>query len=413
LADGSGNLSGRFLGIGFLSFIIMRIGENFPVILRTNRIISIFVKQFFCMFHTILTLAYTIPGIYLFIRIWQLFIKKEDRVFYIFTFLLLFLVYPLSNILEDVAPDIAKVAEKVSDYLLPFYLYMFLLILLTDTLLLLNKLVRVIHIGVIRSTVFTYRYLAVIAFLSSGIVIAGIINFNSIRTTEYRITLPQKSSELKKLRIAFVSDFHLEQDVPERFVGNFIRKIKEINPDILLYGGDIVEGSGEGLSTFETMLREINTNYGSYGALGNHDRIRNFYDNFFSRSGIILLRDSLVVINNSFIIAGRIDNPNRRDEANALVADIPDLPVIMIDHRPTDFENISRTETDIVFSGHTHKGQLFPINLYMRRIYELTHGHLLKRNTHFIVSSGIRLWGPRVRTTGKSEIVVAEITLNP
>jgi hypothetical protein len=144
--------------------------------------------------------------------------------------------------------------------------------------------------------------------------------------------------------------------------------------------------------------------------LGNHDRIRNFKDNFFTRAGIILLRDSVVTAGNSFTLIGRKDSRgNMKSIAELTVAAPDDLPVIVIDHRPTDIDQISRSSTDISFSGHTHNGQLFPINFYMRSLYELSHGHLRKGNTNFFVSSGIRLWGPPVRTTGKSEIVVVEV----
>ena len=90
---------------------------------------------------------------------------------------------------------------------------------------------------------------------------------------------------------------------------------------------------------------------------------------------------------------------------------MPDsFPVILIDHRPTEIEQISKTSADVVFSGHTHNGQLFPINLITRRIYELSYGYMRKGKTHFFVSSGIRLWGPLVRTTAKSEIMVIDIS---
>lgn len=361
------------------------------------------------MFHTILTLSYTVPGIYLFIRIWQLFIEKKYIWRYVFIFGLLFSVYPLSNMFEDRAPGIALIAQKVSDYLLPFFLYLFLAVLVTDILLILNRMLRLVAREKISEHTFRKRYFAIILALSAIIVAGGIINFNTIRTTTYDITADRRSSNLDKLRVAFVSDFHLDGSVPDRFVESFIRKVGEVNPDILLYGGDIVEGSGENLDDFERMIGNIETKYGSYGALGNHDRIRNFGNNFFTRAGISLLRDSVVVIDNSFIVAGRNDSRNNRMEATELIIDLPDLPVIMVDHRPTDYDGINKTATDIVLSGHTHKGQMFPINLYLNNLYELIYGHIKKEGTHFIVSSGIRLWGPRVRTTGKSEIVVLNI----
>jgi predicted MPP superfamily phosphohydrolase len=71
---------------------------------------------------------------------------------------------------------------------------------------------------------------------------------------------------------------------------------------------------------------------------------------------------------------------------------------------------VSKTRADVQLSGHTHNGQLFPINLITGKVYELSWGYMKKGNTNFFVTSGIRLWGPPVRTTGKSEIVVINIT---
>lgn len=72
-------------------------------------------------------------------------------------------------------------------------------------------------------------------------------------------------------------------------------------------------------------------------------------------------------------------------------------------------QEVSRTEADVQFSGHTHNGQMFPINLITRCVYKLSWGYKKIRNTHFFVTSGLRLWGPPVKTAGKSEIVLVEI----
>ncbi len=363
------------------------------------------------MFHTILTLSYLIPGIFLFFRILKLFIPVKYRWTYVLIFAVLFAIYPVSRSIDDANSVAAIILEKISGYLLPFYLYLFLLVLLTDIILIINRVSGSNSRERIRRSICSYRYLSILITLSVIIVIAGIINFNTIRTTAYHLKTPSEKSDLQKLRIAFVSDFHLEWNVSRPFVRKFIDRIVEIQPDILFYGGDIIEGSGNNITDLETMLGSIKPKFGVYGVPGNHDRITDFRNNFFTRAGIILLRDSIVKINNSLIVAGRKDSRNSRKDAAEMVKGISDLPVIMLDHRPTDFTNISATETDLVFSGHTHAGQLFPINLYLKSIYELSHGHLQKGNTHFIVSSGIRLWGPQVRTVGKSEIVVVDIEL--
>ena len=369
------------------------------------------------MFHTILTLSYIIPNIYLFTRIWQLFIRKDQRIYYALIYLLLFLVYPVSSLFNDEGTAMgARVLSAIADYLLPFFLYLFLFVLLLDLLLLINLLLRIVPREKIKSRSFRSGGLLVIVCCSLAVVVAGIINFNTIRTTEYQITIPGKLSGISHLRIAFVSDFHLQESTGIHFVENFASKIDSIKPELMLFGGDIVEGDrkDEKMACFERIFSSITARYGFYGVPGNHE----YYApqdkwSFFSKSGIEILSDSVVIVDNSFVLVGRNDSHTRtRKSVAEIMGTIPDsLPVILIDHRPTVIDHISRNLPDVVLSGHTHNGQLFPINLITRSVYELSYGYMKKGETHFFVSSGIRLWGPPVRTIGKSEIMVIDITL--
>ena len=369
------------------------------------------------MFHTILTLSYIIPNIYLFTRIWNLFISKDQKIYYILIYLLLFLVYPVSNLSHEEGTILgARVLSVIADYLLPFFLYLFLSMVLLDLLLLINFLFRIIPREKIKSRSFKNGGLLVIVCCSLAVVVAGIINFNTIRTTEYQITIPGKLSGISHLRIAFISDFHLQESTGTRFVEKFASKIDSIKPELLLFGGDIVEGDGkdEKMACFERIFSGIKARYGVYGVLGNHEYYaRQDKGSFFRKSGIEILSDSVVIVANSFVLAGRNDShTGTRKSVAEIMSIIPDsLPVILIDHRPTEIDQISKSSTDVVLSGHTHNGQLFPINLITGRVYKLSYGYLKEGETHFFVSSGIRLWGPPVRTTGKSEIMVLDITL--
>jgi predicted MPP superfamily phosphohydrolase len=361
------------------------------------------------MFHTIITLAYLIPSLYLFFRLWSLFVERKYRWHYIVIFLIIFSIYPLGNRFDD-AGSIGRFIGFISSYLVPFLLYFFLSVIVTDILLLGNSIFSIVPAETLKRRYVRNRYFAFLVFLSFSVLAGGIINFNTIRTSEYEIEVPQRKSAISKLRIAFISDFHLHEKVPQSFVRKFARKIKKINPDILLFGGDNLEGYGGRTGNFEGTIRNIHPKYGVFGVPGNHDRIANYEDNFFTRSEITLLRDSVVNANGQFFIAGRKDMHEVRKSAAELLKDIPgDLPLIMIDHRPIEITEISRTNTDISFSGHTHHGQLFPINLFMKGMYELNYGYRKINDTHFFVSSGIRLWGFPVRTIGKSEIMVVEV----
>ena len=191
-------------------------------------------------------------------------------------------------------------------------------------------------------------------------------------------------------------------------------KINTLQPDIMLYGGDLVEGDSRNESTeaIESALKSIHTKYGEYGVLGNHE----FYSgqdqgSFFKKAGINMLCDSIVKFDNAFYLAGRYDQHfGKRKTINEVLGNnIPDLPILLIDHRPTQLQEVSKTAVDVQFSGHTHDGQLVPINLIISSMYELSWGYKKIRNTHFFVTSGLRLWGPQVRTVGKSEIMLIDI----
>jgi predicted MPP superfamily phosphohydrolase len=364
-------------------------------------------------FHTILFLSYTIPGIYLFIRIWQLFVPREFVSRYILIFLLVSSIYPLTLFLDE-GSVLSSFLSVVAGYLLPFYLYLFLSLLLLDIFLLINLIFRIIPRETLRTCKFRRFGLVTILVIDLLVVTGGIINFNTIRVSDYHIDIPGRSSDLKHLRIAFAADFHLKEGTGICFVRRFHDKIVQLQPDIIIFGGDVVEGDEDdgNLYAYASILKDIPSRFGSYGVLGNHE----YYSgqdngNFFTRSGIKILNDTTVSVGGNFILAGRLDGHSaNRKTVKELLLDVPDsLPLILVDHRPVDIDNVAETSADIQLSGHTHNGQMFPINLITRKVYQLSWGHMKKGNTHFFVTSGIRLWGPPVRTAGKSEIMVIDV----
>jgi len=367
------------------------------------------------MFHLYLTLAYIIPNIYLFFRIRKLFISKAYRRLYIFIYLLLVAFYPLvGRRSTGEMSSVMKALTTFSGYILPFYLYLFISLLLFDLFLLLNLKARILSGETRKSFSFRSFTLSAMIILSVAVVIGGVINLNTIRISKYEVEVPRKNAKSDHLRIAFVADFHIQQNTSIQYVEQFVRKVNALQPDILLYGGDIVEGDRENETSeaVESTLRNITTKYGAFGVVGNHE----FYGGqeqgtFFRRSGIILLCDTIVRIDSSFYLAGRYDQHfvHRKTISEILGSDTPDLPVILMDHRPTQLQEVSQTAVDVQFSGHTHNGQLFPLNYILSRMYEMSWGYRRIRNTHFFVTSGLRLWGPPVKTAGKSEIMLVDI----
>ena len=137
-------------------------------------------------------------------------------------------------------------------------------------------------------------------------------------------------------------------------------------------------------------------------------------NDFFVKSGMMLLEDRVEKIGNAFYLAGRKDGRfSKKKPIGELLKSAPeDLPVILLDHSPKDLENVSRSRVDLQLSGHTHNGQLFPVNLLVMPFqYELAWGIKTKRHTQFIVSSGVQAWGPPVKTAGDSEILFIKVVL--
>jgi len=222
---------------------------------------------------------------------------------------------------------------------------------------------------------------------------------------------------MRDLKIAFVSDFHIGDLTSISFVERFIDKMKDIQPDIILFGGDMLEGDRDEIRTskIQILFRQLDASYGIYGVFGNHEHHGSASSNtFYDLAGIKVLQDDFILIDSSFYIAGRKDSRNRtRLTVKDLTENMSEnYPILLIDHRPTDIHAVSQSPVDIQLAGHTHHGQLLPFNLITRHIYDLSWGYRKIADTHFFVTSGIQLWGPPVRTIGKSEIMVIQINFN-
>lgn len=84
-------------------------------------------------------------------------------------------------------------------------------------------------------------------------------------------------------------------------------------------------------------------------------------------------------------------------------------PLIVIDHEPSELQELADAGVDIDLCGHTHNGQMFPGNLIMPFLWENPYGYLDKDGMHNIVTSGIGLFGPNMRVGTDSEIVMIDV----
>jgi uncharacterized protein len=248
-------------------------------------------------------------------------------------------------------------------------------------------------------------------------IILGIGYYNAwnpvVRTYEVGIN---KKSELSDLKILMATDFHLGPVVGVDHLEKFVDIVEEEKPDIILLPGDIIN---DHIETFleedmSEVMAKIDAPLGVYAVLGNHDYYGDDMEELLSeldRIGIEVLMDEYVKVEEYFYVVGRKE---LTDESRAglpeYMGDVDsDLPIIMMDHQPVDFDIAQDSEVDLHLAGHTHGGQIFPANLITGIIFENDWGYLQKGNFHSIVSSGFGLWGPPLRVGTRSEAVVINV----
>ncbi|WP_339804581.1 metallophosphoesterase [Paenibacillus sp. FSL R5-0744] len=315
--------------------------------------------------------------------------------------------------------SIVNFIGQFGDYWMGIYFYLFLLLLLSDVILLISKWIKIIPSPAPKRVIFHTR--SVVLILVIGLVSYGIYNANQIKEVTYPIQI-HKSMSLDHLNIVLISDLHLGYVNDVKFIEDVVDRINNMQPDIVLMSGDIFNGNYYALSNPSQgieLLNTIQSTYGVYACLGNHDAGRSYDEivNFIDKSNIKLLNDEHVVIDNQFVVVGRRDSSPIGDQghARAVTSEVmgnidTTMPVIVMDHQPTNMIQYG-DDVDLILSGHTHQGQVFPANLITNAMFTVDYGHYQKNldSPQVIVTSGVGTWGPPLRIGTNSEIAQIKV----
>lgn len=256
-----------------------------------------------------------------------------------------------------------------------------------------------------------------------GLVTGGFLNARNpvVRTLE--IHIPKKAGDMQDVRAVMLSDIHLGTLIGNGFLERITRSVNDLNPDIILLPGDILDEDLEPVlrQNIGQTLRQLHAPLGVYAVMGNHEHIggaANAYE-YLSTHGITILRDSVIKVNDGFYLVGREDRDKprfsgrERASLESLMEQTDmDYPVILMDHQPFYLEKAAKLGVDLQLSGHTHHGQLWPLNLITRAMYTISQGYGRIGDMHVYVSNGIGTWGPPVRIGNRPEIVLLEISFS-
>ncbi|EAK9869720.1 metallophosphoesterase [Campylobacter lari] len=250
---------------------------------------------------------------------------------------------------------------------------------------------------------------------SVSMVFKGFVNaISTPKVNEVDIKIKNLKNDLN---IALISDVHLGKNLGKEFLQGLIDKINALNADLIIIAGDLIDADIDSLD-YINLLQNFKSKYGTYYVYGNHE-----YYNGFEKISTKLkeLKNFKVLEDESidfkdFTLSGTLDLAAKRlgfKESNIekIKTQINQEKVnILITHQPKYVKTYDVSGFDLILSGHTHAGQIFPFSLLVYLEQGFVHGlYKLSKDSLLYVSSGAGFWGPAVRFLAPSEIALIKL----
>jgi uncharacterized protein len=246
------------------------------------------------------------------------------------------------------------------------------------------------------------------------------------RVVDVEIPLPDLLPALDGFTIAQISDVHIGPTIKRDFLRRIVEIVNSLDVDLVAITGDLVDGSVEQLAEHVEPLRGLRARHGAYFVTGNHE----YYSGaaawiaHLRRLGIHVLLNEHVVLRHegaSLLIAGvtdysahRFDPTQRSDPQTALAGAPPELrPRVLLAHQPRTAAAAADAGFDLQLSGHTHGGQFWPWNLFVRLQQPFTAGLNRLGRLWVYTSRGSGYWGPPKRLGVPSEIARVRLVQAP
>ena len=377
--------------------------------------------QFIIFFGLVLTL-HLLVNYYIFIRGLRTFEQGSLlRQLYTLGFWTLAASFFVGRALERVyLSHLSDLFTWAGSFWLAAMLYLFLAVFVIDLLRLLNLAVPVLA-WTKNTFIQTHpHYLTIGIALGVFLLVLG-GHINAIFPRVNRVSIAHNTRpDADTLRIVLATDIHLGTIVGPNRVRRMVNRINAQQPDLVLLAGDIVD---EDLApvirqNLGQILGSIDAPLGVIGSTGNHEYIGGADEAtaYLTQHNIIMLRDTAMAINDKLWVIGRNDiESNRfvgelRKPLSEIVQQIPEGAfTIVLDHQPRAYNEAMQNGVNLILSGHTHHGQLWPLNYITSAMFPLSWGYKQFGAMHAYVSSGVGSWGPPVRIGNVPEIVVIEL----
>ncbi len=219
----------------------------------------------------------------------------------------------------------------------------------------------------------------------------------------------------KEYKIVQLSDIHIGGLIDKTYIENMIKKVNALEPELVVITGDLVDIKIDNAKETLEQFKKLSPKYGTYFIVGNHEYfhdIQKIIDTVKSL-GIKVLENENVYIGekgSGFNLAGVYDwfgyrvDKFKPDIDKALQNRDKNSPTILLAHQPRFIEEV-KSGVDLILSGHTHGGQLYPFRFLVQLVQPYISGlHKHNENLQIYVNRGSGFWGPPMRLGSRSEI---------
>lgn len=218
----------------------------------------------------------------------------------------------------------------------------------------------------------------------------------------------------QELCVVHISDVHIGKTLGKAYMEDIVKEVNRLEADIVVITGDLVDMPFNQLGDKIESLRDIQSSAGVYFVPGNHEYFYGVHQimEYLGFLNVRVLANRSVNIGDVVNLAGVSDMMGKRfdilppDVGQALLHVKPHLPTILLSHQPKIVNELKDAKVDLILSGHTHGGQIFPFGLlvlldqpYLSGLYQHS------AQTQVFVTNGAGYWGPAVRVMAPSEIV--------
>ena len=253
--------------------------------------------------------------------------------------------------------------------------------------------------------------------IATAICVYGYFEAHGIRTVRVRIETAKLPPGIDRLTVAQVSDVHLGLIIRCNRLEEMLAVVNAAKPDIFISSGDLVDAQINHLTGLADLLRAVQPRYGKYAVTGNHEYFAGIEKavDFTKSCGFRMLRNeavtdgpiTIVGVNDPTGVRMKLEKPV---DERALLAGLPkDKFTLLLKHQPR-IEQGSLGLFDLMVSGHTHKGQIFPFTFVTLIPFPLNAGDYdLGSGSRLHVSRGTGTWGPPIRFLSPPEVTVYEL----